>query len=143
MAYIRGFKCFSRDMTCRNNFKYVVGKIHCHDGIVQVGCSGLHFSVELKDVYDFFRNGIYCHVVGSGNLSTDSNIVAAENLHVVELLNGVFISNGVEFHFKDGKLEDRPDGRPAVIKKSVPCCHFYEDGFIKLTVLNELAEKYF
>ena len=49
-----GYKVFNPDWTCRNNFKYEVGKTYKHEGEIGLCEGGFHFCRKLIDCFKYY-----------------------------------------------------------------------------------------
>ena len=57
-VWVTGYKGMNKDMQCKNEFQYEIGKTYDMDEAdVSVCKSGFHLCMELKDVFDFYPIG--------------------------------------------------------------------------------------
>ena len=69
---MKGYKGFTKDMTCKNNMKYEVGKTYKEDGAVLCN-KGLHFCERPIDVLGYYSPGI-----GSRYAEVDAEDISPE-----------------------------------------------------------------
>lgn len=70
---MKGYKGFSKDLTCRD-FKYEVGKTYEMEEKPIVCERGFHFCKELKNVfgyYDLYKDNAFCEIEAYGDIITE------------------------------------------------------------------------
>jgi hypothetical protein len=87
----KGFKAFTKDMTCRN-FKFEVGKTYEHDGDLSLCAEEFHFCQNAFDVYNYSEKSseiLIAEVEALGEVKTDGDKSVTNRLKVVRLLSDV------------------------------------------------------
>lgn len=149
---VEGFKGFKHEdgrLVCRG-LVYTIGQTMHHTGPVNPRSSGLHFSKELEQVFEFYpytdpSTVRYCRVVAPRDATTlhESDVSTTNRLFIKEYMNGMHTrNNGNRIEFTDGcvtyiKTNDkeawynntgylhRTDG-PALITRQ--CSSWYVNG---------------
>ena len=96
------YKGFNKDLKCRG-FQYEVGKEYHHTEKIVLCESGFHACPEPIEVFDFYAPGIsrFCEVEASGEIVTEENKIACENLKVIrELSIGEFVGIATDHKMK-------------------------------------------
>jgi hypothetical protein len=112
---IKGFKGFDIRMKCRNK-QYTLGELALHDGPIEICQSGLHFCLDLANVFTYYSSGIYCEV----SIPEDTTVITVGDKSVTDkltpskLLDGKYESLGNTYYFKQGLLHSDND-QPARI----------------------------
>ena len=100
---IIGYKVFNPDWTCRNDFKYEVGKTYKHGGEIGLCKGGFHFCRKLIDCFKYYEfnpenkvalinaNG---KVIDGDDKSVTDDITIVEELNWNEVLDMVNIGKG-------------------------------------------------
>lgn len=52
--WVEGYKGMTKDMTCKNNFQFEIGKTYTYDGDVELCSSGFHFCTKLDEVFSYY-----------------------------------------------------------------------------------------
>ena len=87
--FMKGFKVFNPDWTCRD-FKYEVGKTYKHEGEIELCKSGFHFCEKLSDCFRFYELSTDNHVAeieAIGNIKTDSVKSVTNEIKIVKELD--------------------------------------------------------
>ena len=123
----KGFKGFNLDMTCRGK-QYTIGELAVHEGYIELTESGLHFCLELANVFVYYNSGIYCEVIvpDDASIITDADKSVTNRLTPLSLLDGEYRSLGNTYCFKRGLLH-RDGGLPALIKAN-GSQYWYKEG---------------
>ena len=113
---ITGYKGYSKDLKCQNDFQYEIDKSYSiPEGDVKICQKGFHFCENPLDVFTYYAptNGNrFTKVTGSGNIQNhldpqghgDSKI-ASSNIKIGEELNlESMIEGGVKFIFEKSKV---------------------------------------
>ena len=85
MSYIKGYKVFNPDWTCRD-FQYEVGKTFRHEGDIKMCGSGFHFCQKASDCfnyYDFDSNNKVAEVLATGNVETEGCKSVTDEITIV------------------------------------------------------------
>ena len=98
-----GYKVFNPDWTCRNNFKYEVGKTYKHEGEIGLCKEGFHFCKKVNDCFNYYRfdgNNKVAIIIATGkiidgdNKSVTDEITIVKELSWYEVLDMVNTGNG-------------------------------------------------
>jgi hypothetical protein len=87
-AATTGYKVTNPDMSCRN-FKYELGKLYKHDGVIQLCGSGFHFCEQINNCfnyYDFNPNNKVFEIEAYGDvINGDDKSVCSEIKFIREI----------------------------------------------------------
>ena len=85
MSYIKGYKVFNPDWSCRG-FQYEVGKTFRHEGNIKICGSGFHFCQKASDCfnyYDFDSNNKVAEVLAIGHVETEGCKSVTDEITIV------------------------------------------------------------
>ena len=85
MSYIKGYKVFNPDWTCKG-FKYEVGKTFKHKGNIKICDSGFHFCQKASDCFNycyFDSNNKVAEVIAKGNVETEGCKSVTDEITIV------------------------------------------------------------
>ena len=85
MSYIKGYKVFNPDWTCRG-FKYEVGKTFKHKGNIKICDSGFHFCQKASDCFNYYyfdSNNKVAEVIAKGNVETEGCMSVTDEITIV------------------------------------------------------------
>ena len=85
-----GYKVFNPDWTCRNNFKYEVGKTYKHEGEIGLCKGGFHFCRKLISCfkyYPFDTNNKVAIIVATGEIIDGEDKSVTNEITIVKELN--------------------------------------------------------
>ena len=85
-----GYKVVNPDWTCRNNFKYEVGKTYKHEGEIGVCKEGFHFCRKLISCfkyYPFDTNNKVAIIVATGEIIDGEDKSVTDDITILKELN--------------------------------------------------------
>lgn len=84
---IVGYKVFNPDWTCRNNFKYEVGKTYKHEGEIGLCKEGFHFCKKVNDCFNYYRfdgNNKVAIIIATGKIIDGDNKSVTDEITIVK-----------------------------------------------------------
>ena len=85
-----GYKVFNPDWTCRNNFKYEVGKTYKHEGEIGLCKGGFHFCRKLISCFNYYpfnTNNKVAIIVATGEIIDGEDKSVTDDITILKELN--------------------------------------------------------
>ena len=130
-----GYKGMTKDMKC-HGMQYAVGRTYRVEGEAWLCNHGLHFCVNLKDVYDYYPNengNRYFEVEAAEPIRTDGKKSVTNQLTIIRELNGK-TANGVYYSgmWSNAHIYNHGDGYDFGFSKDycygMDIDYIYQDG---------------
>ena len=87
---IKGFKAFSKNLTCKD-YQFEIGKTYTHDGNIIICEQGFHFCKNPFDVLNYYDliDSRFCEVIGYGQIDekTDDTKICCSIIEIVREVN--------------------------------------------------------